>query len=115
MSAHINITWSPVFWLDLTAEEVDLLMKLSARHYDGYCKSISQPGHFLYGWSNRVKWRDEAMQAGPLPHARPSTCRASPDDLTILMKIMECAPEWAELSRLQVAIASALRNTGVWS
>lgn len=39
----------------LTQAEHTLLMDCSARHYDSYCRTISQPGErsFLYGW----KWQ----------------------------------------------------------
>lgn len=30
------------------------LMECSKRHYDGHCKSVGQPGGFLYGWHNLV-------------------------------------------------------------
>lgn len=40
--------------LTFTPDEIRIMMKCSALHYDGRCKAISQPGYgsFLYGWAN---------------------------------------------------------------
>lgn len=111
---QIEITWSPIFWLDLTVEQVNLLMQMSAMHYDARCKQAGQVGGFLYGWSNQVRWRDEAMQAGPLMHG-PWLCKAVADDLNTLMKIMEWAPvRLADIAMLHLAIGTAMRVAGVW-
>lgn len=36
----------------LTEEEVKLLVDLSAKHYDGHCRSVSESGGFLNGMRN---------------------------------------------------------------
>jgi len=43
----------------LTKEEVDLLMKLSAMHYDAHCRAVSQEGGFLFGLRNSVEFKSE--------------------------------------------------------
>lgn len=42
-----------------TREEVDLLMKLSAMHYDGHCQQVGQEGGFLFGLNNTIDWESE--------------------------------------------------------
>ncbi len=46
--------------LKLTRAEIEHYIKLSERHYDGYCKSISQVGGFLYGWRNVLGLFDDS-------------------------------------------------------
>ena len=35
---------------------IEFLLDCSKRHYDGHCKSIGEPGGFLYGWRNVILW-----------------------------------------------------------
>lgn len=37
--------------IEITRDEVDHLLELSASHYDHKCKSVGAVGGFLYGWS----------------------------------------------------------------
>lgn len=46
--------------LEFTKDELDHLIRLSERHYDGKCKAASQQGGFLYGIRNRLNFQEEA-------------------------------------------------------
>lgn len=64
--------------------DVDLLMEFSSRHYDAKCKSLSQPGGFIYGMKNAIS---------PIPgEANPpatATWKLSISDLDLLCKVVE--------------------------
>lgn len=45
--------------MKISLEEIDLLMSLSEHHYDGYCKSVSKVGGFLYGMKNHALYADD--------------------------------------------------------
>ncbi len=47
------ITFTPSGELTFTKEEVELLMKLSASHYDAHCREVGKVGGFLFGLNNR--------------------------------------------------------------
>lgn len=49
--------------LIFTPEEVELMLKCSAHHYDGLCKSFSREGGLLVKMKNRFSWAEE----GELP------------------------------------------------
>lgn len=48
-----RITFNPVCDLTFTKEEVELLMRLSAMHYDAHCREVGKVGGFLFGMNNR--------------------------------------------------------------
>ena len=56
---HTATIFVPRAVLKFTKEEVDLMMKCSARHYDGHCKAVGRVGGFLYGIYNRYSWSDD--------------------------------------------------------
>lgn len=95
--------------LVLTMAEVVHLMLLSQHHYDGYCRSISQPGGFLYGWSNRFD-----PQGGPDPGE--TRVQANFDQLDTLCKICEIDHR-SQTPNPQLAkqISEALRALGAES
>lgn len=39
--------------LSITDKDLETLLELSSRHYDGHCQSVSKQGGFLYGWNNQ--------------------------------------------------------------
>lgn len=58
-------------------KELAQLMKFSAEHYDAKCRSLSQPGGFLYGMKNQLG--DDKFAEWPL----------STQDLDLLCKVTE--------------------------
>lgn len=54
---QIVITAAPIFHIPFTLDELQLLNKMAASHYDGLCQSLSRPGPgaFLYGWLGRAE------------------------------------------------------------
>jgi len=57
---RIGFEYQVLATVKLSRAEHTLLMELSAKHYDSYCRTISKPGEqsFLYGW----QW---SFQSGP--------------------------------------------------
>ena len=49
---RIEIIGRPEFHFVLVAGDLAMLIELSAHHYDGWCRSASKHGGFLYGWEN---------------------------------------------------------------
>lgn len=72
------------FYVPLTEQNIDLLMNLSAAHYDGTCKAAGAIGGFIYGWKNAATWWRE----GKTPK-EDQRVHARFDDLDICLKIME--------------------------
>ena len=63
----------------LTKDEIDVLLKLSARHYDSKCRSVGQPGTggFLWGWKCHLEFDPK------------STVDANFSDLDLCSKLLE--------------------------
>ena len=74
---------SPVFYLTITREELQTLVRCSECHYDFVCKSSALYGGFLFGWINLASF-DESV-----PDIQVS-CNFR--ELDICSKILECAP-----------------------
>lgn len=55
------ITFKAACQLTFTKEEVELLMKLSASHYDAHCREVGQVGGFLFGLNNRISILTDAV------------------------------------------------------
>lgn len=71
--------------ISFTREEVELLMRLSASHYDGVCRQAGQVGGFLYGMNNRfVVEVPEVVALG-------NTVELSFREIDTLCKILESA------------------------
>lgn len=58
-----TITAIPSFNIIFNNTLVDILIKLSAAHYDGKCQDASKPRGFLYGWKNQVEDSEEEISA----------------------------------------------------
>lgn len=72
------------FYVPVTEQDIDLLMTLSAAHYDDTCKAAGTIGGFIYGWKNHANtWQ---MLDTPLSDRK---VRASFSDLDLCLKIME--------------------------
>lgn len=91
----IEIYSKPMFRFSLTEAEVDLLLELSSRHYDGKCKAASQCGGFLYGWKNLFLLPELAG------NKRPDSEEISADwhQLDTCLKIMELGVYYKEPTR----------------
>lgn len=105
----IHIYGNPHFKFSLTRAQLDVLMELSAMHYDGYCKSLCRPGpnSFLYGWSNSGKMIDgqEVYEAWA----------ATWHHLDMCMKILECTiglspDEITVVGELRTSFSTAMRT-----
>jgi hypothetical protein len=48
----VSITGIPHFNLIFKKSTINVLMELSACHYDGTCKDAGKIGGFVYGWNN---------------------------------------------------------------
>lgn len=59
MKMHARIEARPEFQLTLPVGTVEVLMKLSAAHYDSTCREAGRQGGFLYGWRNAEKFAAE--------------------------------------------------------
>ena len=70
----IGIGYRPQFQFELTKPQIDVLIKLSARHYDAWCKSYA--GGKYAGWLNRIE--------NGFPHLT-----ADWHDLDTALKVME--------------------------
>jgi hypothetical protein len=84
---QITITASPVFHVPFTLDELRLLNKMAAAHYDGLCQSLSRPGPgaFLYGWLGRAEF------AASEPEANSTTQKfhATTHELDLTLKVLE--------------------------
>lgn len=47
--------------LRLTRPEIERIMELGRKHYDGVCKAACNVGGFVYGWSNRLMFDESEM------------------------------------------------------
>jgi len=47
---NIEIYGRADFWFVLTDDQMEVLLRLSAVHYDGVCRRATHPGGFIYGW-----------------------------------------------------------------
>lgn len=56
----IEITAKPVFWINLTADEIQLIKNCALSHYDRTCISAAKVGGFIYGWDNALRFDNEA-------------------------------------------------------
>ena len=74
---RIVVYGKPVFDFTISAQEIEMLVDLSTRHYDATCKMASALGGFIYGWRN--------MAAGHVAVAVSATWR----DLDLCCKILE--------------------------
>lgn len=83
----ISYQLEPSAHFKLTRAEWDILMKLSAEHYDGLCRNISSPGEksFLYGWS----WAFKAYEGGEPVQLDEAEVEATVHQLDILCKVTE--------------------------
>lgn len=97
------------FQIPFTTTDIEVLMELSANHYDGKCQAASKIGGFIYGWNNATRF------GIPLDGER--TLTATFHELDLSMKIMENSdlltkgkPEWAaSVSKMRKAFIGAVR------
>lgn len=80
---QIQIFVRPVYYLQLTLEELEPLLVMSKHHYDSVCRSASSPGGFLFGWYNTLSVPRLPEQTEPAP------CQATYRELDVLLKICE--------------------------
>jgi hypothetical protein len=110
---HIEIYGIPRFALPLSTDDVALLMKLSARHYDGTCRQASQDGAFPGQFGLLCRWK-RMLDSYVAENEPPQPVTGEFRELDLCLKIMEdpgpFAPEEAErLSTLRLAFGGALR------
>lgn len=100
---RIEIASRPEFKFNITRRAVTLLVKLSTRHYDGHCRSISQIGGFLRGWENMLNLAYDDVIA--LSDSYSVRVYAAWSELDTLLKVMEMC---MGLSKEELAIAGTL-------
>ncbi len=88
MEMKIEITCQPIFWLDLTVEQVKFMMAQSQRHYDSVCINASLPGGFMVGWFSHASW----MESNTDNDGEPCYMRATWHELDIASKCIETTP-----------------------
>ena len=83
----VEYVLKPSVRFKLTHAEWAILMKLSAEHYDGKCRSISipGPGAFLYGW----KWEFEPLTDDGPTQVDVAEVEATTRQLDTLCKVTE--------------------------
>lgn len=69
--------------IEISHDEIDLITDCSKHHYDLKCRSISQPGGFVYAWNNMdaggvIEWNIDQRQCD------------------LLSKVLEVAPPGEE-------------------
>lgn len=52
---NITISWTPTFSCEFTLQQLDFLIEISKRHYDGVCRSASGVNGFLVQWRTRIE------------------------------------------------------------
>jgi len=57
----IEINAQPVFWFNLTKEQIDLISSTALSHYDDYCRSVAKINGFVFGWRGRIYF-DESLK-----------------------------------------------------
>lgn len=80
----VEIRGEPIFYFEITREQLDLLMEMAALHYDGRCKATARQGGVLYGWLNLFRMHDDREPDPPTIEGR-----IEESDLQSLMKILE--------------------------
>lgn len=87
LAMQITITAAPVFHVPFTLDELRLLNKMAASHYDGVCQATSRPGPgaFLYGWLGRAEFA--ATQPGA--DSSVQKFQATTRELDITLKVLE--------------------------
>lgn len=88
MEIQVEITCRPIFWLDLTLEQVNFMIKQSQRHYDSVCIEASGEGGFMQGWFNHTTWMESTAAIG----REPCFVRATWHELDIASKCIETTP-----------------------
>lgn len=81
-----RINFTPSAELAFEREEVMLLMRLSATHYDAHCREVGKVGGFLFGLNNRY-----VLEVPEVVAAVGNTCRLSFREVDTLCKILEAA------------------------
>lgn len=80
---QVQIFMRPMFYLQLTLEELEPILVMSKHHYDSVCRSASGPGGFLFGWYN-------TLSVPRLPdQTEPALCQATYRELDTLLKTCE--------------------------
>lgn len=94
----IEITAQPVFWLQISLEQIRLLSRLAEMHYDATCRSMIDRADSRLGRKNGILtiWHDTVVFAKVHPNKdeqgniEPSRyCCAHMIDLDLCMKLME--------------------------
>lgn len=81
-----TLTAQPIFWIDISLSQVQVLNEMSKMHYDAACRQASMSGGFLYGWHN-TRWFEAEQKS-----AEPIRLKASFRDLDLCLKILEWPP-----------------------
>lgn len=79
-----RIELTPLCEVSFTKEEVELMMKLSALHYDAHCREVGKVGGFLFGLNNRY-----VLEVPEVVAAVGNTASLSFRQIDTLCKILE--------------------------
>lgn len=108
-----TIEFVPRCALEFDADEVRLLMRLSALHYDAHCREVGKVGGFLYGLNNRY------VEVVPEVVALGNTVTLSFREIDTLCKILELGhmtradekkPDYEASLRLREQLGDCLRK-----
>jgi hypothetical protein len=94
--------------VEFTLDEIEHLIALSVRHYDGYCKSVGQVGGFLYGY--HVAMTMGVNHPDDDPPIEPPPRRVSAHEADTMCKLLELPsadPELAHSMRTLLANLNA--------
>ena len=82
---HNSYSYKVIVNFTLAREEIDHLLVISARHYDGKCRDAGKQGGFIYGWMNRLNFA--RTERSPL--ANEIELEATIQQLDTVTKILE--------------------------
>lgn len=99
---NIEIHAKPIFWLEMTLEQAELLSKAAKMHYDGTCISAAERGGFIYGWINHLIFADVQKD-----RAEPAKVQGDFHNLDICLKILEMT---IGLTTEEKVMAGGIRN-----
>jgi hypothetical protein len=114
---QFTVRGEPRFEFRLTREQVDVLVKMSFRHYDSTCRAASANAHPQIGvigrWANQLEYEKDWPVDVPL-----TPMEASWRELDLCLKVLEytvvCFPAEVKVaSALTLAFIRALRETRV--
>ena len=98
----VQITYEPKCLVEFTKNDVELLERVSARHYDRVCVAASEQGGIIRGLVNRVECIEEKDEPSAVQELRSV-------DLDLLMKVIESCG-WEHADKLRESLRAAFNQ-----